>query len=130
MFLKEFIEESRIIESQTQRNILHLRILRAQLRLGIHDECPVDNLHCRMSRLLLDKPAKGGRLHIHLLGIIHHLMLTGIFLMYHSDKNPVLMEMSAAWRLFQFRLFRTKFGSTAIPSSVIWKVSLPGVICA
>ena len=121
MLLKEFIEEGGIIEPQTQRNILHLRILRAQLRLGIHDECPVDNLHCRMSRLLLDKPAKGGRLHIHLLGIIHHLMLTGIFLMYHSDKNPVLMEMSAAWRLFQFRLFRTKFGYMPFSRCSIWQ---------
>ena len=110
MLLKKLIEEGGIVESQTQRNILHLRILRAQLCLGIHDERPVDNLHCRMPRLLLDKSAKGGRLHIHLLGIIRHLVLTGIFLMYHPDKNPVLMEMPAARRLFEFRLFRTKFG--------------------
>lgn len=86
MLLKEFIEEGGIIEPQTQRNILHLRILRAQLRLGIHDECPVDNLHCRMSRLLLDKPARADGCYSSS-WLIQHLMLTGIFLMYHSDKN-------------------------------------------
>lgn len=110
MSLKELIEESGIIEPQIQRNILHRRILCTQLRLGIHDERPVDNLHCRMPRLFLDKPAKGGRLHIHLLGIIRHLVLTGIFLMYHPDENPVLMEMPAARRFFQLRLFWAKFG--------------------
>ena len=110
MPLKKLIEESSIVEPQTQRNILHRCIFRAQLRLGIHDERPVDNLHRRIPRLLLDQPAEGGRLHIHLPGIIRHLVLTGILLMYHPDKNPVLMEVPAARRLFQLRLFRAKFG--------------------
>lgn len=110
MFLEEFIEESRIIEPQAQRNILHRRIFRAQLRLGIHDERFIDNLHRRMPRLFLDKPAEGRRLHIYLPGIIRHLMLPDIVLMYHPDENPVLLEMSATRCLYQPRLFRTKLG--------------------
>ena len=82
MPLKKLIEEGGIIEPQTQRNILHRRMLRAQLRLGIHDKRPVDNLDHRMPRLLLYKPAKGGRVHIHLPGIIRHLMFPGIVLMH------------------------------------------------
>jgi hypothetical protein len=60
-----------------------------------------------MSRFFLDKSAEGGRLYIHFPGIIRHLMLPDILLMYHPDKNPVLLEMPATRCFYQLRLFRT-----------------------